>query len=137
MTVYAAQTDIEARYGNNLLLTIADPDNTGATNTGLVSAALATASDVIDSHLQERYQLPLVTVPDLLVGFAVDIAVYRIAILPTDEMRNRYKDAMAQLKNISTGVQQLGLAPPPPTTGQSPVITGPQRRFGRGKGRPL
>ena len=134
---YAAQADIESRYGNNLLLTIADPDGTGVVNTGLVTLALSDASEFIDSHLQERYQLPLATVPSLLVVLAVDIAVYRIAVLPTDEMRSRYEDALKLLKSIAKGELQLGLAPPPQTEGQSAVISGPCRRFGRERGRPL
>lgn len=134
---YAAQADIENRYGSNLLLTIADPDGTGAINTGLVTLALSDASEFIDSHLQERYQLPLATVPSLLIVLAVDIAVYRIAVLPTEEMRNRYEDALKLLKSIAKGELQLGLAPPPQTEGQAAVIAGPCRRFGRDKGRAL
>lgn len=132
---YAAQADIENRYGSNLLLTIADPDGTGQVNTGTVALALADASELIDSHLQERYQLPLATTPSILVVVAVDVAVYRIATLPTEEMRKRYEDALKLLKSISKGELQLGLAPPPTTQGQAAVITGPARRFGRGKGK--
>lgn len=134
---YAAITDLEARYGNNLLLTIADPDATGAVNTALVTQALSDAAELIDSHLQERYLLPLVNVPNLLVVLNVDIAVYRIAVLPTEEMRNRFDDAMKMLKNIATGVLQLGLAPPPQTEGQVATLVGPPRMFGRNQRRPL
>lgn len=134
---YAAITDLEARYGNNLLLTIADPDGTGVVNTALVTQALGDAGELIDSHLQERYLLPLATVPNLLVVLNVDIAVYRIAVLPTEEMRNRFDDAMKMLKNIATGVLQLGLAPPPQTEGQNATLVAPARVFGRNHRRPL
>ena len=137
MTTYAAQADIENRYGSNLLLTIADPDGTGAINTGLVTLALADASEFIDSHLQERYQLPLQTIPTMLIVLAVDIAVYRIAVLPTEEQRKRYEDALKLLKSIAEGKLQLGAAPPPQTEGQTAVSLGPPRRFGRCKGRLL
>ncbi|WP_424682921.1 gp436 family protein [Frateuria sp. YIM B11624] len=128
---YAIQADIDSRYGSNLLLTIADRDGDGVVDTDAVLLALADADDVINSHLAERYQLPLATVPPLLVKAAVDLAVYNLAELPTDEMRNRYNDALKALKNIATGVQQLGLAPPPSTTGQAATFVGPDRKFGR------
>jgi len=130
---YATQVDIDSRYGSDLLLTIADRDGDGEVDTDAVLLALADADDVIDSHLAERYQLPLATVPPLLVKAAVDIAVYNLASLPTDEQRNRYTDALKALKNIATGVQQLGLAPPPSSTGQSATFVGPDRKFGRNK----
>lgn len=132
---YAAQTDIVARYGANILSTIADPDGTGTVQVPLIAQALGDASEVIDSHLQERYLLPLATVPSLLVVLTVDIAVYRLAVLPTDEMRHRYDDAMKMLKSIATGVLQLGLAPPPPTEGQAAVLVSPARLFGRNQER--
>lgn len=134
---YAAETDIAARYGSNLLLTIADPDGTGAVNAALVTQALSDADELIDSHLQERYTLPLATTPSLLVALAVDIAVYRIAVLPTEEMRNRYTDALKLLKNIATGVVQLGTTPIAPTSGQQANLVGPPRMFGRTQRRPL
>lgn len=134
---YAAETDIAARYGSNLLLTIADPDGTGAVNAALVTQALSDADELIDSHVQERYALPLSPVPSLLVTLAVDIAVYRIAALPTDEMRNRYTDALRLLKSIATGALQLGATPVPPTTGQQANLVSPPRMFGRNQRRPL
>lgn len=129
---YAAQADIDSRYGSDLLLTIADRDGDGVVDTDAVMLALADADDTINSHLAERYQLPLTTVPSLLVKMAVDLAVYSLAALPTDEMRNRYSDAVKALKNIATGVQKLGLVPPPTTAGQSAVLVGPGRMFSRG-----
>lgn len=134
---YAAESDIAARYGNNLLLTIADPDGAGAVNAALVTQALSDADELIDSHLQERYQLPLTNVPSLLVALAVDIAVYRIAVLPTDEMRNRYQDALRLLRGIATGTVQLGAQPIPQTTGQQANLISPPRVFGRNQRRPL
>ena len=130
---YAAQTDIDGRYGTDLLLTIADRNGDGIVDSDAVLLALADADDLIDSHLAERYQLPLAVVPPMLVKIAVDLTIYYLAVLPTDEQRDRYKEAMSALKNIATGVQQLDLAPPPSTSGQQATFVGPDRMFGRGK----
>ncbi|MCP1375387.1 gp436 family protein [Dyella lutea] len=134
---YAQQSDIDTRYGSDLLLTIADRDGDGVVDTDAVLLALTDADDVINSHLAERYQLPLATVPPLLVKYAVDLAVYSLAALPTEEMRNRYNDTIKALKNIATGVQQLGLAPPPATAGQNATVVSPPRAFGRNQTRVL
>lgn len=134
---YAQQSDIDTRYGSDLLLTIADRDGDGVVDTDAVLLALSDADDVINSHLAERYQLPLATVPPLLVKYAVDLAVYSLAVLPTEEQRNRYSDTIKALKNIATGVQQLGLAPPPATSGQQATLVSPPRAFGRNQPRSM
>lgn len=134
---YAQQSDIDTRYGSNLLLTIADRAGDGVVDTDAVLLALSDADDTINSHLAERYQLPLTTVPPLLVKVAVDLAVYSLSILPTEEIRTRYTDAVKVLKNIATGVQQLGLAPPPATSGQQATLVSPPRAFGRNQTRTM
>jgi len=132
---YAVQADIDNRYGGELLLTIADRDGDGVVDADAVALALSDADQLVDAHLVERYQLPLATVPDLLVAIAVDVAVYKLASLPTEEQRKRYDDALKLLKSIATGVLQLGLPTPPATTGQQAVFVGPERMFGRNKAR--
>jgi phage gp36-like protein len=134
---YAAQTDIDSRYGTDLLLTIADRNGDGVVDGDAVLLALSDADDIIDSHLAQRYQMPLATVPPMLVRLAVDLTIYQLAVLPTEEMRNRYTEALRVLKNLATGVQQLDLAPPPSTEGQQATLMAPPRMFGRGTVRNL
>ena len=128
---YAAQSDIDNRYGASLLLVIADRDGDGVVDSDAVMLALADADDTINAYLAERYQLPLLTVPPVLLKCACDIAIYNLAALPTDEMRARFDDAIKALKNISTGAMKLGVAPAPTTSGQSATLVGPARQFGR------
>ena len=134
---YATQQDIVDRYGSNLLLTVADRDRDGIVDVDAVQRALDDSDTVINAHLSEYYALPLADVPPLLVALAVDMAVYKLAELPTDEMRNRYSDALKLLASIATGKLKLGVAPQPPTSGQGATLVAPPRLFGRGKVRPL
>lgn len=75
--------------------------------------AIGFADDMIKSYVAKRY--PLIhklegdQVPDLLKGFASDIARYRLRSRSgsrntvSDEVETRYKDAMVWLKDVSRG----------------------------------
>ncbi len=145
---YAAQSDIEALYGADALVAVADRDGSGAADPDAVAAALVRASDEIDLHIAAAHQLPLPATPPQLVQLAVDIALYRLAQtadVRTDEHRLRYEDAVGALKLIAAGRARLTLpadpqAPDPdpddPFAGQGPqpvVISGPERLFSRDK----
>lgn len=109
---YASADDISEMYGEQLLLRIADPDDTGYFDVHIVKSALEQADDIIDSYLSTRYTLPLRNTPGILKACAIDIAVYKMAHgrLPrTDEMRIRYEDALRMLELIAKGTIGLGL----------------------------
>ena len=109
---YATAADVAAQYGDDLLLTLADRDGDGTADPGVAEAALADATQEIDSYLAARYDLPLEAgKARLLRRVAVDIAVYRLAgtaDLVTDERRRRYEDAVRYLTKVSQGQIRLG-----------------------------
>lgn len=114
MSVYASQADIDDLYGTDLLLRIADPNKTGSPDATIVERGLQSADDLINSYVSTRYNLPLSTVPNVLRDCAIDIAVYKIALeraRRTEEMRTRYDDWMAWLKDLAVGKVGLGLPP--------------------------
>ncbi|BCS94611.1 hypothetical protein DSLASN_02430 [Desulfoluna limicola] len=131
---YATQQDMEERYGQDALITIADRNDDGAVDSEVVERALADASAEIDPYLAKRTPLPLTEVPALLVRLCVDIAIYRLTAEAdgnTEERRTRYDDAIALLKSIAAGKVSLGLATPPPSVGGGVVLSGPSRLFSR------
>lgn len=143
--MYAQQSDIAELYDESALY-VAERD--GAVDPDAVARALASASGEIDSFVGVRHTLPLPRIPALLRQLAVDIALYRLAnsrALLTDEHRRRYEDAIATLRRLSKGEQDLGLPPEPPAEGEEPglpgprpiVATGPERLFSREKMRGL
>lgn len=133
---YASQQDIVDRYSENLLLLIADRDHDGTPDPAAIDRALADAANITDAHIGERYQLPLVEIPALLIGLNVDIAIYKLAAsadVATDQQRDRYNDALKLLGKISNGTLSLGVATKktPASKGHGVSLKGPGRLFGR------
>lgn len=85
--------------------------NVGTTINAVVMAnALVRASAEIDGYLVGRYTLPLAAIPANLVGFACDIARYRLYDdRATEQVTKRYDDAIKYLKSVATGA--ISLAP--------------------------
>ena len=114
MSAYCVPTDISGLYGEPLLIRLSDPDNGVAVDTDLVESAIEDASATIDSNLAVRYSLPLSEEQQtpVLKVFAVDISVYRMAMratIQTEEMRQRYDDAIRGLERIADRKADLGV----------------------------
>jgi len=137
--MYAARLDIETIYGTDALLMAMDDD--GVVDDAKVTRGLEAATAEIDSYIADRYPLPLSTTPDVLRNMCVDIATYKLsqtADALTDEIRERYKDAIKWLDKVNTGKISLGL---PKAAGhksaKAVVITGSEKLFTREKLRGL
>lgn len=145
---YADQSDITTLYSEDALY-VADRDGDGVADVDAVARALTSASSEIDSFLGVRYSLPIETIPDLLVQFCVDIAIYRLALardVLSEEHRRRYEDTLKHLQKIADGKATLNIAGPvDPETGETSapntprpiVVGGPEREFTRAKMRGL
>jgi phage gp36-like protein len=109
---YASQPDMIARFGQGEVIALTDRSNMGVIDATVLAGALAEADAEIDPYLQPRYQLPLITVPKVLVGIACDIARYRLCggpVTVTEDIRTRYNDAAKFLGAVATGKIALGL----------------------------
>ena len=114
---YAAQADLEARASAADVLLVFDRDGDGAVDATALAAALADADAEIDSYLGARYSLPLAETPAILVRIACDVALYRGAHTVdalTEEILQRYEDAIELLEKIVEGKAALGLDDPQP-----------------------
>lgn len=131
---YATQEDLVARFGEVELIQLSDKVGLGQIDASVVDAKLADADGEIDPYLRGRYVLPLATVPQPLQRVACDIARYHLyADGATEQVAQRYKDALAFLLRVSKGELQLGLDPAEqaaPSSG-GPEICGPERVFTR------
>ena len=137
---YAVPNDVLAAYGEDVAvrLTRRDAGDTEDTvDTAALTAALADASDEIDSYLSARYELPLKDGQGAsLKRVAIDIAVYRLSVdsaLLTDDRRSRYEDAMRYLVRLSKGEIRIGADEPPggPKDRAGPEVEARTRRWGR------
>lgn len=145
---YATIDDITDLYGAEALIA-ADRDGDGTAEADVVARALVSASEEIDSYLSVRYVLPLAGTHGVLVQYCVDIALYRLSNsrgFVTDELRQRYEDARAALKDLAAGRAAL-VMPRAPAAGEDdplagagpqPMLShGPERLFSRDKMREL
>lgn len=108
---YCAQADMEARFSTEELLQLTDRNNDGQVNVAVLNAVIADVDAEIDSYLGGRYQLPLVHVPVVLKRVACDLVRYYLYDdAPTDQVRQRYEDAIKFLRAAAKGDITLGLS---------------------------
>ncbi|MDD4930477.1 MAG: DUF1320 family protein [Gallionella sp.] len=133
---YANQSDMIARFGADEVLMLTDRAALGVIDAAVLLTALEEADAEINPYLQSRYVLPMDVVPRILVGYACDIARYRLCgatATVTDDTRSRYKDAVRFLENAASGKVLLGISVAnAPAVSVNPVaISGSGRTFSR------
>lgn len=109
---YATQQNMTDRFGERELIALTDRDNTGVVDAAVLARGLQSADDEINPYLVARYTLPPASVPAIVSNFACDIARYRLCgaeVIETEEIRNRYKDAIKFFEKVSKGEISLGL----------------------------
>jgi phage gp36-like protein len=80
-----------------------------ATALALIEQKLLDADSVIDGYLISRYETPLAVVPRLIVGVACNLARYALYDdIATEQITQRYKDAVKLLEAINAGKINLG-----------------------------
>lgn len=110
---YASQQLLVDRYGERLLLQVADRVDppAGSIDASIVGRALSDTDAMIDGYLAGRYVLPLETTPPLLIDLATQIAIYKLHIYePDKKIADDYRDAISTLTKISTGTVKLPVA---------------------------
>jgi len=109
---YATQDDlVPLRLTQKDLVELTDDDDTGNVNADIVTAALTEASGRVESYCRGRYVTPLQP-SESLKSLTLDIAIYllfsrRRETRISDTIQQRYQDAIAFLKDISTGKASL------------------------------
>lgn len=135
--MYATLDDMITRYGMDLVTQVADRADppAGRPDPDIVEAALDDAEETIHSYVAGRYAIPLSPMPEPVRRISCEIALYYLyAEGAPDEVRKRYEDAIAWLKDVAKGVVQLQAAsvgPAAPATANGTVhAQGPARVFG-------
>lgn len=135
--MYATKQSMIDRYGEDKMIEVtdrADP-STGEINDAVLEAALNDASARIDTNLARRYQLPLATTPPALVEPCQTIAFYILLRgRHRDTDRQAYEDAIAFLRDLSTGVSVLDVGGTEPPSAVAQIVTADtDRTFDRSK----
>lgn len=133
--MYASQADMEARFGTQKLVELTNPDNLDAItiNSGVIDAALDHATALADSYALKRYNVPLSPVPPAIADAVMVLAYHRLhgAMVPED-VKDMRKDAMAFLRDVSTGAARLDVAGAEPSSSTDGIqVDGPDRLFSR------
>jgi len=109
---YATIAAMQQRFGERELIYLSERDDepVDVINTAVIEQAITDASDVIDGYLAGRYELPLVTVPNLLEQFCCDIARYKLGTNDTPEhIETRNKEAIKFLTSVAKGELSIGV----------------------------
>jgi phage gp36-like protein len=110
--MFASKTDMINRFGSKEVIALTDRDYTGAINDAVLTQGLAAADAELTGYLAGRYNLPFPSVPAVLVGYACDIARYRLTgteVTCTDDIQTRYHQAVKYLTQVGRGEMTLGL----------------------------
>ncbi|MEO0034829.1 MAG: hypothetical protein RLZZ501_852 [Pseudomonadota bacterium] len=130
---YVSADDLTARYGSLSLLQVVDRDGDGVVDPGVVDAACADATELMDGYLGERYALPLTPLTGIVKGWAAAIAWYKLYLSPPEEVRQAYEDAIGQLEQARAGKIVLQAAGVPaaatPVSGAVVAVDGAPRQF--------
>lgn len=108
---YASRDDMVKAFGQDECIALTDRDFTGAIDDAVLAGGLERASARIDTYLASRYPVPWADTPGVLIGTCCDIARYELtgaSTQNTDEVRERYRDAVRFLESVSAGRVTLG-----------------------------
>lgn len=124
MTDYIDGTGLRHRFGAKEIddLIGADPlaEPVAPGDVEKLARSCEDATTMIDGYLAGRYTLPLVSVPNMVQGWAADIARYRLwDEHAPEEVRRRFEDALSQLKLLAQGLIAL-----PPGSDGTPAASG-------------
>lgn len=128
---------MEARFGAREVIALTDRELTGAVDDPVLQQALQDADAEISGYLVGRYTLPFAAVPAVLVGYACDIARYRLTgteVTCTDDIESRYNKAVKFLTLVGRGDLSLGIDVSGTTVG-APAENGSAVRISAGRRR--
>ena len=134
--MYATRQQMEDAYGADQIALLSTRDV--EVDEDSITRALSDASALIDTYLSGRYKLPLAATAPVLVRPCVDIACYYLAqqaTMLTDELRQRYEDAVKLLRDFAEGRATLSLDTDDDGKAESGPqvisVSGPPRLFSR------
>jgi len=114
---YVGAQDIADLYGEEFLLLVAERDGegdlAGAATAAAIEDACAQASSEADSYIGARYPVPVHPAPRALQIHVINMAVHHLAATAdrmTEQIRQRYEDALRWLKDVAAGRAGLGTA---------------------------
>jgi phage gp36-like protein len=142
---YAAETDLDAKWGPELVTLAAWDPAADARSESRIAVALAAASAVMDGYFARRYALPLNPTAAgalLLTNLACDLAMGQLSNTPgarNEIVANAEKRAIQFLRDVGDGKAAVPLvaANAPDVAPNEPVMVAADRTFTRQRMRDL
>ena len=134
--MYSTKADTLKQISEAELIQLTDDAGTGVINDEIEAKAGIDADEEIDSYLRKRYNLPLDPIPSRCNKLSVDIKIYNLygrRQRTPEDVRIRYKDAIAFLRDVAEGKASLGEDTPGTPAGTPVNITSEDRIFSRSK----
>lgn len=105
MPLFATLADMQARFEARDLIQLTDEEGTGEIDAARVDAALTRADGIITGYVARRHKdVALLAGNQLLSDIACDLAFAELWRSDRPEhVKDRHKDAMKRLDDISTG----------------------------------
>lgn len=110
--MYATKNDMLSQFGEREVIALTDRLDTGVIDDAVLDNALATASSEIDAYVSGKVVVPLTNVSAVVKRHCCNMTRYNLVgaeAQETDEIRNRYTDAVKFFKDVGTGKAQLGV----------------------------
>jgi phage gp36-like protein len=125
--MFATKADMLARFGSREVVALTDRTNVGVVDDTVMQQGLDAADAEICSYLSGRYVLPFLSVPKPLIGYACDIARFRLTgteVTCTDDIQSRYDYAVKYLRMVAKGDVTLGVDVTGAQVGGVPAASG-------------
>ena len=105
---YCTRDNLVQRFGEREIDDLLDRDNNDSDDTDTLTQTIADADSLIDSYVSAKYQTPLSPVPQIITYISCDITRFMLwDDNAPEEVRKRYDDAIARLKDIAKGMMKL------------------------------
>lgn len=127
--MYCTLTDIKKLLPEDIIIQLTDDENlkpaaidpaniAHALIIGRIDEGIESADAEIDGYCATKYAVPFATVPRLITGLSVELAIYYLYARRTipEDIQKRYERAISRLKDIAKGLATLGIDPPPAPT---------------------
>lgn len=140
MSSYITKTDLYSEFISlqEAIRLFADKATPGAAEPAAVdddilNPIITSASDEIDGYARRRYTVPFTTAPQAIKRLCIRLVLYegykrRKAL--TQQMTDEHKDDLRWLRDLSNGVVDVGVEPPPAANSSRTIeVTSTERTF--------
>ncbi|MDH4182647.1 MAG: DUF1320 domain-containing protein [Nitrospinota bacterium] len=101
---YITLSDLEARFGSDEIVKLADNNSDGIPDSEVIAAAIEDTEALIHSRLAPRYTIPLSPPPAVIVRLACAVARYFLYDdKPTERVEAEYQAALVALEKMASG----------------------------------